>query len=99
MNKLFAGCELKSVEYELPNGNKLTLRELTAKGRGKLRAIADGDVIEAQAQIVALGCDQLGDEDVEGLLELSGDLLSDMADKVLSLSGLTEDAKEEAKNV
>lgn len=93
---IFVGCELKSCAFELPNGKTLQLRELTAKERGKLREITDGDMIEAQAKIVILGCDLLSDDDLEKLVNLPGSLLTDMADKVLLLSGLAD--KEEAKN-
>ena len=98
MSNLFDGCELKTAEHDLPNDKIIILRELTARERGELREIAEGDLVAGQAKIVILGCDALNDGDLDQLQDLPGSLLSKMADVILNLSGLGEDAKDEAKN-
>ena len=98
MSTLFDGCGLKTAEHKLPNKKIIILRELTARERGKLREIAEGDLVAGQAKIVILGCDVLSDGDLDQLQDLPGSLLSKMADVILNLSGLGEDAKDEAKN-
>ena len=83
----------KRDDYALPNGDVLPIRELTLAQRGKLHQAAKDNPIEAQALVVCLGCDLFDESDIESVKGMPGDLVSDIADAILALSGLMEDAE------
>lgn len=90
---------LKSEPFKMPDGQEVTLHELTAKQRGSLLdAAKSGDQSLAMATAVAMGCDIFSEEDIDGLLALPFSLIDSMGARVLALSSLTEDDDDEAKN-
>jgi hypothetical protein len=91
--KFFDSVKLKIGSITI-QGNKVVLHELTAGNRGELTEIASGDPAVAQAKLVIMGCDMFDADDLELLTGLPGQNLSDMADKIMELSGLADgDAK------
>jgi len=83
----------KTQEHTLPGGDTIEIQELTLEQRGKLHATAKADPIEGQALIVCMGCVMFTEADIQDVKQLPGDLVSDIADAVLALSGLAEDAE------
>jgi len=79
--------------YELPGGDTIELQELTLEQRGKLHAAAKADPIEGQALIVCMGCKMFTEADIQDVKQLPGDLVTDIADAIIELSGLSEDAE------
>ncbi len=83
----------KKEVFSLPGGDSIEIQELTLEQRGKLHAAAKADPIEGQALIVCMGCVMFAEADIQDVKQLPGDLVSDIADAVLELSGLSEDAE------
>jgi hypothetical protein len=92
----FAQAKVKTKPFEMPNGDTITLRELTAGQRGELKDIAK-DSKTSNARTVIMGCDLFSDDDVDMLCNMSGSLLDKMVDEILSLSGLTDVSVEETE--
>jgi hypothetical protein len=89
----FSAYAPKKEAYSLPDGGEIEISELTLKQRGRLHASAKTDPIEAQALVVCMGCALFDDGDLEAVQGMPGDLITDIADAILSLSGLNEDAE------
>lgn len=83
----------KKKAYSLPDGSEIELSELTLEQRGKLHQAAKKDPIEAQALVVCMGCSLFDESDIASIKGMPGDLISDIADAVLEISGLSEDAE------
>ena len=85
----FNSIKLKSEDFKLPTGDVVKLFELTAGQREKVfEELEANKVVRAQARIVALSCDSFTEEDIDQLLNLPGELLTNMADVVSRLSGM-----------
>ena len=80
--------------YELPNGETLDISELTLEQRGKLHQAAKNDPIQAQALVVCMGCALFDESDIKDVKQMPGDLISEIADGILALSGLAEEDAE-----
>jgi len=81
----------KKESYKLPDGEEIAISELTLKQRGKLHVAAKKDPIDAQALVVCMGCSLFEESDLDAVKDMPGDLISDIADAILSLSGLSDD--------
>lgn len=96
--QFFSSIQLKSEKFTLPTGDEIELHELTAGDRDKvLPDHKEGSTAKAQARMVALCCPDFSEEDIPSLLKLPAELLDNMANVVVKLSGLLQeqDAKKE----
>lgn len=91
--QFFSAFAPQAGEYPLPDGQVLPIRELTLGERGRLHKAAESNPIQAQALIVAMGCELFDENDIEQIQGLPGDLVSGIADAILDLSGLGGDAE------
>ena len=85
------------VSYE---GADIEVRELTAGERDQINAMIQDEarnVWAINAHIAAFGCDCLEVADVPELLAQSSDLILVLSEKISALSGLNEEAVDEAK--
>ncbi|MCP5018061.1 MAG: hypothetical protein GY938_22725 [Ketobacter sp.] len=84
----------KRSSHALPDGQEIGINELTLEQRGKLHQAAKKDPIEAQALVVCMGCDLFTEKDIPAVKGMPGDLISDIADAVLGISGLSDEDAE-----
>lgn len=83
----------KSKEIDI-DGHKVIVNELSLVQRGKLHSIASSDPIRGQALIVCMGCPTFTEDDIDDVMGMSGEVVTILADAVLSVSGLsTEEAE------
>lgn len=73
--------------------DKIEIKELTLEQRGNLREISK-DPVRGQAVIVCLGCTMFDETDIDAVMGLSGGVVSELADAILALSGLTGEEAE-----
>lgn len=91
-SKFFESVKLKTEPFELPTGEAIEFRELTAGQRQAVfQAYKTEDAATAQAKLVVFGCGEFEEKDIKSLLGLPGDLLQSMAEVVMRLSGLSGD--------
>lgn len=92
---------LKESVFTLPNGETLTIRELSAGGRRALLEAGkrhDGDNLYFAAVAVKAACPQFADETPESILDaMPVDYLHPLAEAVLALSGVTAAAEAQAE--
>jgi len=96
-NDFFNQYKPKSVDFEMPDGNKIRLVELSLGQRGELQSLVTDDSARAQAVIVTMSCPLFTADDVDKLLGMPGDLISSIATAALGLSGLN-DGDDDEKN-
>jgi len=92
---------LKEAAFTLPDGEALTIRELSAGGR---RALIEetksykGDVFRMAAVTVRYGCPEFADETVDAVLDaMPSELLNDLSTAILKLSGISVDSEAQAE--
>lgn len=95
-SKFLSSFVAASTEYELPNGEKITLLELSAEQRNKLQILAQSDTAAAQSLIVAMACPFLSEDDIDDIKALPARDVDAMANSVLEISGLSVNSEAEA---
>jgi hypothetical protein len=84
---------LKESSFKLPDGESITIRELSAGGRRALMEASEkskGDHILFAAVAAKAGCPDYANESPEAIMDnLPIELLQELAGAVLSLSGIS----------
>ncbi len=78
----------------------LTIIELSAKQRSqmmKLYKSENAGPIDIQAYIIKAGCTECADMNIDEILDMPGTIVGELSDEILLISGLTENAEEEAE--
>lgn len=89
----FSQGALKTIDYTMPDGKAVVLSALSVAQRGKMRACVSKDSVKGQALVVCMACDVLDEKDIEAVMGMSGELVADISDKVLEISGLADKPK------
>ena len=89
-SKFLASFKPKSSSHKLPDGEEITIHELTLEQRGKLMAAAKKDAMSAQALVVCMGCELFTEADLKDVCKMSGEIVTQIADAILDVSGLSE---------
>lgn len=97
--QLFALRPLRTdvVEFE---GAQIPVRELTGTERDAINQYLSAEnrnIWEINARVAIAGCDLLEESDLARLMEGSTDLVLAICDKITALSGMDEDAVDDAK--
>ena len=92
-NVFFSSIKLKSEKYTFPNDHVIELRELTPGEKDSVWPFFKNsdEPHRAQAEVVARGTSYFGVDDVQKLLGMPSDLLKEMSDTILRLSGIGGD--------
>lgn len=86
----------KSIELK---GEKFTVNELSARDRQTIfKMFKDIDAVTLQAHYIKLGVAEFKDVDLDAVMDLPGTVFGKLADEVVIVSGLGEEA-DAAKNV
>ncbi|MBK6585378.1 MAG: hypothetical protein IPG20_21375 [Gammaproteobacteria bacterium] len=92
---------LKSSTFELPDGEALAIRELSAGGRRALVEVTRsnaGDAFVIAATAIKAGCPEFKDSSVDDILDaLPAELLNDLATAVFALSGIASGDEAQAE--
>ena len=92
---------LKESTFDLPDGEKLVIRELSAGGRRALMEASRkyaGDHLYFAAVAAKASCPAYAEETPESILDaLSMEVLQALAEAVLTLSGITAQAEAQAE--
>ena len=85
-----------TVEIE---GEKIIVRELSAKQRGALFDLhsADTNPVVIQANVVQMGCHDYRNHSIDDIEELPGTAVDDISKEILDISGLGDDSAEDAE--
>lgn len=95
-DKFLAAFQTKTQKYKFRNGYEITLRGLSVGEREKLMGFADKPS-QAQAFMVTAVCDDISDNDIDAVMALPGDQVSEITDIIMALSGLSPGADDDAK--
>lgn len=77
------------------NGMTVTVAGLTVGQRRKFYDVSKEDLFQAQALVVCMGVPDLTEDDIESVLELDSQYITQVADAILKKSGLSGDEDEE----
>ena len=80
-------------EFEMPDGEKITLVGLSVAQRGKMSEVVRDNPVKGQALVVCMSADFLTEDDIDDVLAMDGKLVADIADKIMILSGLNGEEK------
>ena len=86
----FNSIKFKTTEFTLLNGQVIQLKELSSAQRMSLPEVVKNKKT-SMAQIVVWGCDILDDSDVDQVAAMPFDLVKNMADAILKISGIDSD--------
>lgn len=87
-------------ETSVQSGDEsFTVRELSARQRKDLFKMHKDEIdpIEIQAHIIKMGCPAFKDKDLDSIFDLPGSLYDSLANAVLKISGLSDDAEAQAE--
>lgn len=82
------------------NGSEIPVREMTAAERDQISKMVSSEernIWEVNAHIAVMGCEFLSADDVPDLMAHSSDLIAAISEKVTELSGMNEEAVDDAK--
>lgn len=82
----------KTIELK---GERFTINELSARNRQaifKMFKKEDIDAVELQAHYIKLGCTEFKDSTLDDIMELPGTVFGKLADEVVQVSGLSDEA-------
>ena len=100
MNKaeFFAATARPSTKVDVAGFGQVSISSLTLSQRMELNGKIKVDQGEAFAWIVAQGVDDLTVDDLESIRVMDSEMLQTLASEILELSGLGDDAVDDAKN-
>ena len=80
-------------------GEKIIVRELSAKQRGALFDLnnAKTNPVEIQTNIIQMGCPIYKDTSIDDIGDFPGTAVDDISKEILKVSGLGEESDEEAE--
>lgn len=81
------------------DGEKVIVRELSARQRGELFQLnnAETNPVEIQAHIVKMGCPKYKDTSIDDISDFPGTSVDEISKEILDISGLGDDAEAEAE--
>jgi hypothetical protein len=82
------------------DGETYNVHELSARQRDAIAALFRGDnkdIMRINAVIACMGTEGLTEKDADGLVEGSAEMILALSQEVLKLSGMGDDAVDEAK--
>lgn len=91
---LLKALKPKQEEIEV-NGMTVAISGLTVGQRKKFYDASKEDLFHAQALVVCMGCAEFTEDDVEEVLQLDSQSITELADAILKKSGLSDDEDEE----
>lgn len=90
-SKFFKAAALPQDIVNIDGYGDVTVHGLTLKQRLSLGGIDDEDQSDARVKIVIMGCDMFSDDDADQLSLIEPDVLTNLFNKIISLSGLSGD--------
>lgn len=94
----FAATKRGTSTHTLSDGTQVSIRSLSIGEREQIgRMSGDGGAADALCHIVAWGVDGLSEDDLEQIADMDSAQLKAIADSILALSGLSDDAVDDAK--
>lgn len=92
-SKFFKAAKRNSGTVDVDGFGVVEVKEFTLKQRLSLSDIAEEDVDVMRAKVVVMCCDIFSDDDIESLCEIRSEVLLELFNMAMTLSGMGETKK------